>query len=72
MSYPLVPVEAKTARQVLYSLIGKCIFVKILEDEKLSRTIPSTLLQIVCEVDLNSKVINKSYENPDGNFKSNS
>ena len=38
---------------------------KIFEGEVLIRTLPTTLLQIICEITLNSKAIAKSIVNPD-------
>ena len=37
--------------------------------EMIRRKLPTPLLQIFCEVILNSKVIVKSIEDPDDNFK---
>ena len=36
----------------------------------LFRIMPTTILQIVCKIILNSKVIIKSIKDPDDNFKS--
>ena len=50
------------------NLSSKSIVGKIFEGEMLLRTLTRTLLEILCEIIFNSKVIVKSTEDPDENF----
>ena len=63
---------AKSARQFRRNLASQGIFVKKLEGEMLSRTLPAILLQICCEVVLNTEDIVRIIEDPDDNLQKNS
>ena len=49
-------------------MLVECIDWKIFEEEILMGTFPTTLLQIFCEIILNSHIIVKSVLDPDDNF----
>ena len=51
------------------NLLNASIVEKIFEGEMLIRTLPTTLLQIFCNISCNSKVIVKSIIDPDNNFR---
>ena len=60
---------SETAGQYQQTLTSKGIFLKKIEREILSRTLPTILFQIYCEGVLNFKVIIRSIEDTDNNIQ---
>ena len=69
---PSMLLAPKSSLTILMRLAGKGIDGKIFYGEMLIKTLPKTLLQIVCNIIVNSKVIVKSILVPDDNCWRNS
>ena len=54
---------------IIFYLAGNSIVKKLFDGEMLIRTLPTTLLQIFCNIILNSKVIDENILDPDDNFE---
>ena len=69
MFNPLMLAAAKISLAVSVKTYRQKHICEQFEGEMLSRTLPTTLLHIFCEVILDSKAFIKSIEYPDDNFK---
>ena len=58
----------KQSNEFWCNLSGYSMIEKIFDGEVLMRTLTTSLLQIICEITLNPKVIAKSIVNPEDNI----